>query len=321
MRWLLLIAVLLAALPAGAVKIEWVYVGDAGNPPDAATNCLSGAADCGSVSGEYYISKYEITNAQYAGFLNAVAASDPFGLYNPEMDHVSYGGIARSGSGGSYSYTVKPGFESKPVNYVSFHDALRFANWLNNGQGTGDTETGSYTITADGISNNTIERNPGAIAFLTSENEWYKAAYYDPDLPGYYDYPAGTDAPTACSVPGATPNTANCGAVTVGLTDVGAYALSGSPYGTFDQGGNAWEWNESASGSRRGVRGGSWVIDPSLLAASVPADLSPTYENFVGGFRVASVVPEPAHVLLVLTGGIVLAAAWLRRRASTLLAH
>jgi formylglycine-generating enzyme required for sulfatase activity len=30
--------------------------------------------------------------------------------------------------------------------------------------------------------------------------------------------------------------------------DVGAYALSDSPYGTFDQGGNAWEWNEERPG-------------------------------------------------------------------------
>ena len=33
-----------------------------------------------------------------------------------------------------------------PVNYVDFYDALRFANWMNNGQGNGDTETGAYTL-------------------------------------------------------------------------------------------------------------------------------------------------------------------------------
>jgi hypothetical protein len=34
----------------------------------------------------------------------------------------------------------------KPVNYVSFFDAMRFINWLHNGEGSGDTETSAYTI-------------------------------------------------------------------------------------------------------------------------------------------------------------------------------
>jgi len=83
MRRLLVLAALLVALPAGAVDIEWVLVGDPGNAPDTAANCY--AADCGSVSYDYYISKYEVTNAQYAEFLNAKAPTDPFGLYNESM--------------------------------------------------------------------------------------------------------------------------------------------------------------------------------------------------------------------------------------------
>jgi len=55
------------------------------------------------------------------------------------------------------------------VNFVSFYDSLRFANWLSNGQGSGDTETGAYTITAIGVANNSITRNAGANVFLTSE--------------------------------------------------------------------------------------------------------------------------------------------------------
>jgi formylglycine-generating enzyme required for sulfatase activity len=87
------------------------------------------------------------------------------------------------------------------------------------------------------------------------------------------------------------------------LTDVGSYTGSPSPYGTFDQGGNAFEWNEQiVSGSYRGVRGGSWFDNPNFPAASNPASLDPSDEVNYVGFRVASTVPEPAQVLLVLTG-------------------
>jgi hypothetical protein len=92
MRRLLVFAVLLFALPAHAVDIDWVLVGNAGNAADTDTNCL--AANCGSVSYDYLISKYEITNAQYAEFLNAKAASDPLNLYEMQMgSDAIFGGI------------------------------------------------------------------------------------------------------------------------------------------------------------------------------------------------------------------------------------
>jgi sulfatase modifying factor 1 len=311
---LLVVAALGVALPASAVDIEWVYVGNPGNPPDTATNCLPpfvGSPDCGSVPYAYYISKYEVTNAQYAEFLNAVAASDPLEFYSTDMnDDATFGGITQSGMSGSYTYTVKAGFENKPVTFVSFYDALRFANWLHNGQGSGDTDTGAYTLlggTATPSNGPTVTRNPGAIAFLTSENEWYKAAYYSPGGT-YFDYPTGTDTATGCVAPASdTGNSANCFRAVGALTDVGAYGLSASPYGTFDQGGNVGEWNEQILlGPFRGLRGGSWQDNAGVLPASVPGIWGSAYEGSNFGFRVASLVPEPAQVLLVLTGGLVL---------------
>ena len=44
-------------------------------------------------------------------------------------------GIARSGSSGSYAYSVI-GSPNQPIAYVSWGDAARFANWLTNGQPT-----------------------------------------------------------------------------------------------------------------------------------------------------------------------------------------
>jgi len=56
-------------------------------------------------------------------------------------------------------------------------------------------------------------------------------------------------------------------------TPVGEFENSESPYGTFDQGRNVWEWNEAILyGSNRGLRGGAcWNTDYDLPAADRPA--------------------------------------------------
>jgi formylglycine-generating enzyme required for sulfatase activity len=311
MRQLLVFVALFFSLPAQAASIDWVPIANPNNTADTLTNCQ--AANCGSVDHAYYISKYEVTNAQYADLLNAKAAADPLSLYNTAMgSDATFGGITRSGVSGSYTYTAKLGFENKPVVYVSFYDALRFSNWLNNGEGSGDTETGAYTLlggTATPSNGPTVTRNGGANTFLTSENEWYKAAYYSPGGV-YFDYPMGTDSVTGCVAPGSdTGNSANCNLAVYALTDAGAYGLSASPYGTFDQGGNVWEWNEQiVSPSHRGVRGGSYFGVAVYLAASDPDINVLTNEYADSGFRVASLVPEPGTSLLAMTSFACLAA-------------
>jgi cysteine-rich repeat protein len=309
----LALAALLLPVAAGAVTFDWVYVGDPGNPPDTASNCLNDAPDCGSVAYSYYISKYEVTNAQYAEFLNAVADTDTYGLYSMGMAADARGGITRSGSSGSYRYAVKSSHANNPVVFVNWYDAARFANWLHNGQptgaqGAGTTETGAYTLT--GATSISGGRQAGALTFLPTENEWYKAAYYHASSESFFDYPTGSNtAPSSDVPPGASASanfyegpypTAGTYALTGSasydnsfnyLTDVGAYGFSSSPYGIFDQGGNVWEWNETASASYRGLRGGSWWSVTNTLASSFPTYDSPTNENYGSGFRVASPIP------------------------------
>src|SRR4051794_25807348 len=258
-----------AGSPSDELRIDWVSVGDPGNAPDNEVMLSDRTTGYGAVPYRYQIGKYDVTNVQYAGFLNAVASgSDPYLLFDPCMDSAQcYGlgsGIARSGSAGAYTYAAEAGRERRPVNYVNMYDAMRFANWMNNGQGTGDTETGAYTLrggTPVPTNAFNVRRNAGAKVFLPSENEWYKAAYYNTRTKRYYLYPAGTNATMTCALPGPTPNTANCGAATGSanpanpglpqggwiyndVTDVGAYSGSPSPNGTFDQGGDVFQWTD-----------------------------------------------------------------------------
>lgn len=313
MRSLLaLCAFAVLAGPAFAVTFEWVTVGHPGNAPDAAENCMGAA--CGSVPYVYEIAKHEVTQGQYVEFLNAKAASDPRGLFNPLMQSEEQGGITRSGTPGSYVYAAKDGFASKPVNYVSFYDALRFVNWLHNGQGDGDTETGAYTLTAQGIQANAVAREPGAAFAVTSENEWYKAAYFHGA--GYYDYPAGSDSVIGCAAPTAAPNRANCNSAAGGVADVGSYPGSPSPWGTFDQGGNFFEWTEAAEGAARSLRGGGWGSADFALAASYWEQAQATTEFGIRiGFRPVRLVPEPTGAAWASASGLAMLAAGRRRRA------
>jgi len=270
------------------VTFEWVTVGDPGN------TCQVQALGCfGSVADEYRIGKYEVTNAQYAEFLNAVAATNTYWVYNADMGSAP-GGITRNGSSGSYTYSAIAGREQMPVNYVNFYDALRFANWLHNGQPTGaqdstTTEDGAYTFSGTA---QVGARNADAAAFLPTEDEWYKAAYYDAVSANYFDYPASSNAQTTCAAPGATLNTANCNMAVGDLTDVGSYAASAGPNGTFDQGGNVIEWNEAIVGWGRGIRGGGFSSNPDVLAASYGSGADAALASLpVIGFRVATLPP------------------------------
>jgi formylglycine-generating enzyme required for sulfatase activity len=287
--------------PASAVTIDWTPVGSPGNPADT--------TGFGAVGYAYEIGKYEVTNAQYAEFLNAKAASDPLGLYNANMGSGT-GGITRSGVSGSYTYSAIAARADKPVNFVSFFDALRFANWMNNGQGGGDTETGSYTLLGGAptpLNAATVARNGGATIALTNENEWYKAAYYDAVSATYFDYPAGSNTPTTCGGPAATPNRANCQGAVGDLTNKGSYTGSASPFGTFDQGGNVYEWNEATiAAALRGIRGGSYFNGGSSLAATSRTSTNASAETSVTGLRLVT-VPEPGTGLLLVLGLVALA--------------
>jgi formylglycine-generating enzyme required for sulfatase activity len=193
-------------------------------------------------------------------------------------------------------------------------------------QDAGLTEDGSYYL--NGATSNedlmAVVREVDATWVIPSEDEWYKAAYhYNDGVTGdYWDYPTSSDRLPG-SVPGYVNNGGNLSGTgtpfTEGGTDPGNYATydgdggtngigspyyrtidgewenSASPYGTFDQGGNVWEWNEAVLyGSDRGLRGGSFSHyhgDLTLLAAARIL-IYPPYGSYGIGFRVAEVSPR-----------------------------
>ena len=198
------------SMEAGLARLETVYVGNYGNAGDWSGEGYGGHGPdriCWAVDYEYSIGKYEVTNGQYCEFLNAVAAQgDTFALYNEAMAS-THGGIECNVSGtiaAPYVHTANGGaanWDNRPVNYVSWDDSVRLSNWLTHsqpkrGQDDSTTDDGAYSLNGAMASEEilAVTRNDVEDYFIPTEDEWYQAAYFDPSLGGYWDYPTQSDA-------------------------------------------------------------------------------------------------------------------------------
>ena len=214
---------------------QFIPIGQPGNEADQDRPRVGSH---GAVGYPFEMGKNRVSNAEYGVFLNAVAQTeDPHGLYNPKMS------IERSMSESSprtFHYSPRQKAARLPVTYVSWFDAARYCNWLHGGQ----TETGSYNLTE---SVPLLHRAKGARAFLPTENEWYKSAYYDPRKNNYAyfrDSFGGLRARLA------------------------GRNRSQSPYGMNGMDDPIWDWTETAVGALfRGIRSNTWFQGNNRQAA------------------------------------------------------
>lgn len=293
----LFLTFLIPLRPAHAVqpldRQKFVKVGDPGNPPPR-------DGGCGRVDYEFAISRFETTNTEYTEFLNAVARhDDPFRLFSPLMATHFWGGILRTGDHGTYSYRVKPGYARRPVTFVAWGDAIRYANWLHYGKPTtgsstvgtteGTAKEGAYDTSRppDAIS----RRNPGAKYFLPTCDEWVKAGFYVSSHQTFLEF-AGSDTPPGSGARSGSGRAANYTSKGWAepyphLSLVGTYVGHSSPYGTYDQNGNVMEWAENASGAGRLMLGGSLFMGVDSLRREYRDSEQPTRKLSSLGIRIA----------------------------------
>jgi formylglycine-generating enzyme required for sulfatase activity len=308
-----------AILVEDALTLEQVVVGDPGNQADLDTNW-------GAVNYVYSIGKYEVTAAQYCAFLNSVAKSDSYSLYDSNMaTDVHVASIQRSGVFGSYSYSVISGRENIPITYVNWFDAARFANWMHNGAtSASSTETGAYELNG-AMSGNNILPNASAKYRLPNINEFVKAGYYKGNgtNSGYWNYPTQSNDQPLNQI-GSGPNLANykgpqdsnsavftvtqtTSGGTLLLTGVGSFSGSASHYGTFDQGGNLFEWVdlEYTSGRKSLVGGCFGYLYYYMLKGYIyswDSRANPNASGEIQGFRLVSFNHDTTAPVITLFG-------------------
>jgi formylglycine-generating enzyme required for sulfatase activity len=186
-------------------------------------------------------------------------------------------------------------------------------------------------------------RSPDARYFIPSWDEWLKAAHYDPhkngpDQGGWWAYPNSTDSRLISGPPGVLVSTNEIGppvpdpsgvlgqsnngweaqhfpGLSPFTTLLGAYTDVQSPWGLFDVSGATTEWTEeirfvAGGGMGRAYDGSYWnnlgsgVGDPVWLRVG---ETEPWISDYSHGLRIASIVPGPSPLLvMVLSSGCVL---------------
>ena len=202
---------------------------------------------------------------------------------------------------------------------VNWYQAAGFVNWLNTSTGHQSAYRLNAGLTALTLwssgeawqaGGENLYRHKDAFYFLPSEDEWYKAAYHQNNgvTADYWDYATASNSVPTSTASGLVAGTAVYHRGSFSSPSDIQISGGASAYGTIGQGGNVWEWTESAndgsndSGSEyRAFRGGYWNSNESNLRASSRNYNSPSVTDYSVGFRVAS-VPEPSALAILIVG-------------------
>jgi formylglycine-generating enzyme required for sulfatase activity len=312
----------LAQMPP-SYGLDFVPVGAAGNRPTNPGDVpWQPELRIGSVPYEFRITRTEVTVGEWYEFVMAYL---PF--YSGPNFNSRFTGSRIIWDGERYVRGT-PNFPTDPA----FHYIARYVNWLHNGKVNqrwafedGVYDTSTFTTNPNGTRNDQIGRRPGARFWIPSEDEWTKAAYFDPNKngpgqEGYWLYPNRSDERAIPGLPG-TGGTTNAGLPPPYIMPVGSYPNAVSPWGLLDTSGSMDEVLETVQDTirrERLTRATRWGGDRAFLFMdridySGFSTAIPEASNI--GFRIVSVVPSPGGVMLV--GMVGIGALCIRRRAGS----
>jgi hypothetical protein len=216
-----------AAGKPAVVTVKTVSIGAPGNPSvgivpfsDAiykscaeAPQTTPACQEIGGVDYRYGIGYLEVTVRDWVKFLNTAdpLGRDPHDLYDNSQSSTEwpkYGQIdeAAKAAPGRHYEIAYPEWADKPYGFANFLRAARFANSLYNGQVlaktastsgafkyviyrvrlSGVSGTGMYDLARNKRTGATRARKVGFV--IPSQDEWVKAAYFDPNGGGTYSY-------------------------------------------------------------------------------------------------------------------------------------
>jgi iron(II)-dependent oxidoreductase len=220
----------------------------------------------------FRIARFPVSNAEYAAFVAAGGYRERRWWSERGWAHRMEAGLERplfwhpDGSRRRFGIVeeIPP---DEPVQHVCYFEAEAYATW--------------------------------AGARLPTEQEWEKAAAWDPDRGLRRRWPWGSSAPVD--------GVANLGGDALRPAPVGAYPAGASAYGVEQMIGDVWEWTSSGfepwpgfrpmlydsysapffGGDFRVLRGGSWAVAPSTIRPSFRNWDLPIRRQIFCGFRLA----------------------------------
>lgn len=328
------IATLCACVPClgDAPGQRWAHITAPGNAPYTYVPPGGVERSIGRVDHEYYIRTTETTASEWFEF---VKAAEPYMDPQLRLGSIFVGEWTSWDlyADGSVEYHLNPFGANRPVS-MAWRYAAMDCNWLHHDKASNIEAflTGAYTLETTFNDRLPVAvREPGARYWIPSEDEWVKAAYYDPNrlgpgLAGYWQYPITSDSVPISGLPengGQTSAGVEANTPDFAYPEVGAYANVQSPWGLLDVSGGAREWNdtlfntESVNGPGHGY----------FVRGSASGDLTHDYTDHINtisggevyfdsfGLRIASSIPSTGTAL-AMVGGV--GTAMIRRRRNSM---